>query len=90
MAHEKFARVILREIPVASIGRLIEGLGGTDPIANGNGCGNGCGAGCLDGFGMVFDRFNHSGLKLQELTKAQRDLNGLKTALRKEASSLIK
>ena len=90
MAHEKVARAILREIPAATITRFVQSFTTADLVANGNGCGNACGNNCVDGVGLVLDRYGHGGFSTKELTKAQSDAAGLRAAIRKEATRLLK
>jgi hypothetical protein len=90
MAYEKIARTILREIPVAAIGRFVEIFEGADLRANGNNCGNACGNNCIDGTGFVIDRYGYIELKDQEVRKAQGDLAGLREAIQKEATRMLK
>lgn len=89
MAHETIAQAVLREIPLTRLSRFLDEFGDPNPVANGAGCGNGCGAGCLDGFGLTFDRYGHSRIPADELINAQRDVSGLKDAIRSEVNNLI-
>lgn len=90
MAHEKYARTILREVPVGSLRNFLDTFGRADPVANGNGCGNACGNNCIDGRGFVIDRFGQSDVSLAEARAAQKDIAGLKKALLAETQKLLK
>ena len=90
MAYEKVARAILREIPVATIGRFVQTFKKADLAANGNNCGNACGNNCVDGIGLVLDRYGHGEFDIKELRQAQRDATGLQDAIRKEATRILK
>jgi hypothetical protein len=90
MAFEAVAKAVLREIPVGRLSKFLEQFGDPNPVANGSGCGNGCGAGCIDGFGMTFDRFGHSGVSEADLSGAQHDVSRLKDAIRTEMGNMLR
>jgi hypothetical protein len=81
MAHEKYARAVVKEIPAGSILAflsLLESKKGQ--VACGSGCGGGCGSGCLDGLGLVIDR---AGLLTDcaDANAAAQDIRGVKSAV---------
>jgi hypothetical protein len=89
----KVAQAMLREIPVSQIGSAVGKFnpGKAGDAAIGTGCGGGCGGGCSDAnHGVVFDRFGHSGITAAQLTAAHADPAALKTALKTEATNMIK